>query len=443
MNNKKRAVYIICFLLFLIFLRFLNNIILIDDSYKIKRAVKPSFEQLQPVGFGVDIVESYTDIKQSISIQGWASLGVQENDENRYVELYFVSNNSNKTYKVPTSLHIRPDVNKNKKYGYITNFSSLNMSKGIYSLYIKVYENEDVSGFRKTGYRFIKDKNGLSPYYSSEIDGKNILEQTASYSELPKYENAYASFEKLVAVHQYDEYLALNGFFGIIGVDPSSYHVYIISENENGVKKAYQAFLYDRKDVADSFKTPDVLEYGFMANIPTSVLTEQMTFHLVVEIDGKYYHILKDTYLNTKDKIYEKEIYLPQSYPVLSEQEDEILKYSALQLKEEDFKLSINANVEKLVVNNIEYTKISGWAIDSEAKEPLQSLYVRLGENYYKTKSVPRVDLAKKGNPQYLYAGFTVILPTEELENIGELKFLAAGYDGTYRFKEQKVLIKE
>ena len=443
MKKKKKLIYIICFLLFLILLYFLNDIILIGDSYKTKKAVKPSFDQQQPVGFGVDIVESYTDIKQSISIQGWASLGNQEDDENRYVELYFVSDNSNKTYKVPTSLHIRPDVNKNKKYGYITKFSSLNMGKGIYSLYIKAYENQNVWGFRKTGYRFIKDKNGLSPYYSPELEGKDILEQIESYIELSNYENVYASFEKLVAIHQYDEYLAINGFFGIIGENPSSYNVYVIAENEDGVQKAYQAFLYDRKDVADAFKTPDVLEYGFMANIPTSVLSNHMNFHLVAEIDGKYYHILKDTYLNTKDKTYEKEIYLPQAYQALSEQDSEILQYYSLKLKDTNFKLNINTNMEKLTVNDIEYAKISGWAIDSEAKEILQSLYVKLGENYYKTKSIPRVDLVKGGNQQYLNAGFTVILPIKELQNMGEIDFLAVGHDGTYRFKEQKVSIKD
>lgn len=119
-------------------------------------------------------------IGRKMSIKGWSFVESEEESVNRYIKIYFISDN--KKYVVNTFIiklssaaffwrhyknHV-PDA-----IDFITEFSTLNMSDGIYHIWFETYENEKNYGVVDTG-KILNIKNGflsmdLSPKINIDI----------------------------------------------------------------------------------------------------------------------------------------------------------------------------------------------------------------------------------------------------------------------------------
>lgn len=303
-TRQKRWIYAAIWFVFLLFLIFLNDIVLMNENYKIKRTSVSATDIRVDIAENLEELTEYNDIKEHIYLGGYAYINTELDNTNRFIELIFQSEDY--TYSVNTELVKRWDIHpKNKNstdmLGYQVGFSPVKMENGIYTLYVKVHENDSVEGVKMTDHRFIKDSTGLHEIYTKQADN-SILEQAAAYDE-----NAYlGKIGEPFLKSPYVNRVFIKGWFvpqdGISFLD----NVYIGIENEDGTSKVYETFSFQRIDVVQYFGKEQYIDSGFTAQVPWEELSNKATFKLIAEIDGKYY-IFDEIPVVKKDNIFVKD----------------------------------------------------------------------------------------------------------------------------------------
>lgn len=286
-KTQKRWIYAGIWFAFLLFLIFLNDIVLMNENYKIKKANANATEIRVDIAENLEELTEYSDVKEHIYLGGYAYINTELDNTDRFVELIFESEKY--TYSVNTELVRRWDIhpkneNSTDMLGYQVGFSPVKMENGVYDLYVKVHENDSAEGVKKTDHKFIKDSTGLHEIYTKEVDN-SILEQAVTYDGKAFMGRIGEPFIKSSYVNR----LFLKGWF--IANDGTSFSdkLYLAVENEDGSSKVYETFPYQRMDVVLSFKNEQYIDSGFTAQIPWEQLSDKATFKLIADIDGKYY----------------------------------------------------------------------------------------------------------------------------------------------------------
>ncbi len=107
------------------------------------------------------------DLRSTIILSGWAFIERENLNPERSVALVFVAPGN--FYRVKTTTTNRPDLIlrypnlkiPGERIGFTSDFSPLLFNPGIYRLYIEVIEDEEMRGFLRTNYFFIKDSTGF------------------------------------------------------------------------------------------------------------------------------------------------------------------------------------------------------------------------------------------------------------------------------------------
>lgn len=87
-----------------------------------------------------------------------------------------------------------------------------------------------------------------------------------------------------------------------------------------------------------------------------------------------------------------------------------------------------------LIDTNSETQSIVGWTIDSKVEKLASDLYLKVGESYYKSSFFERPDLISI-KEEYLMAGFSFDIPTNELIKSDNIQFIIISNDGTYQYQ--------
>ncbi|MDR0625918.1 MAG: hypothetical protein LBG11_01445 [Bifidobacteriaceae bacterium] len=94
---------------------------------------------------------------------------------------------------------------------------------------------------------------------------------------------------------------------------------------------------------------------------------------------------------------------------------------------------------------DVSYHTISGWAVDSGAGLPLERLYLKTGGVFIECKyGSSRPDVAEHfGNDAISNVGYSAIIPSELLDGVDSISFIAVGADGTYRLPERSFTTRQ
>ncbi|BCJ93386.1 hypothetical protein acsn021_09550 [Anaerocolumna cellulosilytica] len=83
---------------------------------------------------------------------------------------------------------------------------------------------------------------------------------------------------------------------------------------------------------------------------------------------------------------------------------------------------------------------IIGWAIDSKAEALASDVYMKVGESYYRVNFFERPDLTSI-KQEYLMAGFSLDIPTNEIIKAGKVQFIIISNDGVYQYQPVEFII--
>lgn len=166
MRNKKPALILVGYFLFLLILFFATDIVLAIPVKEINRVSKINRTQYDNLSSQFDAkVESFSEIQDilfSVEFRGYTFIKTGQESSNKAIKLIFIAEDN--SYEVDAEVLERfflQELFKEKgivgiNHGFITKFSPLNMENGVYKLYIYCYENENTSGFTYTNMVFEK-----------------------------------------------------------------------------------------------------------------------------------------------------------------------------------------------------------------------------------------------------------------------------------------------
>lgn len=220
-----------------------------------------------PVFSFIDEISSYNGLLKNIELRGWAFCETEFDNNEKNVELYFVSDKA--TYVVAAEIHDRTDVVKaypdlkvpGINNGWYSKFSPLLMKEGTYNLFIRCYENSENYGIVDSGKVFVKHPSGgLREYlYESQKvqpDSELVLEDIKSY------------IDDLILE---DNSINLRGWAFIDDVNMSECDIFVCFIETNGNKSFYSTQKVVRNDVADAYDNKKYTKSGFFLNITEDV----------------------------------------------------------------------------------------------------------------------------------------------------------------------------
>lgn len=387
--NKYNKAKILLLLIVGICLYFSNTVVVYIDSKVHNRKVLEKIDNVQiekhdKVYYGIAGVGSFNNLVQTIYIYGYAVAETEDNNTNRIVDLYLVSDDNiyhtipNITWnevlqfslthlKIPDGTHV----------GFNAEFSAINMKDGEYKLYIAVREN---------------DKN-YGIVYSQKViikKGKNITIETLP--EFSKEKNNISSIINNTIKYDIDKEEVQNNILNLQGwlFDTSDNYtgkVYIHIKDANNIDKYYETEIEQRADVGRYFKNDALINSGFHAYIKVTDKEAYEITGLVLEKDEVFYEKLIDV---------------------------SRLKSSSKEIKHIVPSDNIQYGIDKQEVKN-NILSIQGWLFD-KSDNYTGRVYVHIKDSknidkYYETNMEKRVDVSKHfKNDALLNSGFNAVI---------------------------------
>ena len=231
------------------------------------------YERKDPIYWVIDSFEARGDMLESVNVRGWAFAETLDKNSDRYMELVFRGNP--KSYCLTPSLPedlgayglyvIRDDVQEvysdlnipRDEVGFISTFTTIDMLDGIYDVYIYCSENNENYGIVDTG--LVMNKKG------AEISLTN-------WTARPMDDIVAANQKKEAVTHidsiqRNEEQVSIWGW-AIPDFKNADYNIFeqkIYLQITDESKKIYQ---YEtkrlmRKDVAEAYGNPEMMDCGF------------------------------------------------------------------------------------------------------------------------------------------------------------------------------------
>lgn len=269
--NRKLIAYIL-FVLFFISLLFASNffVMQLTTEHHLREDSLNNYNNKVQVNIGIDKILR-SNLWGRSQVAGWAFCETGSFDENRSLTYLFVSDKKTYSLDIPFT-HTREDVAKvyenkgikfeNRMIGYNNDFSTINMSEGIYQLYIYCNENEQDYGLIKTDYFFEKKGTDFEPYVwrSQVVDNKVVSK--------PQVKAVVA----LDATKVVEDNIELRGWALIEGQDCASQTIYIKVTAGEANSRLYTTLSGTRTDVAKGYKNEQYTNCGYIARIPLNDL---------------------------------------------------------------------------------------------------------------------------------------------------------------------------
>lgn len=103
--------------------------------------------------------------------------------------------------------------------------------------------------------------------------------------------------------------------------------------------------------------------------------------------------------------------------------------------------IPLNKNKTIVLDGEEENVNIMGWGIDGMNETLASEIFLKVGDNYYRSKIVERSDLSSL-KEEYMMAGFKFEILKEELIDAEYIEFIIISNDGTYRYRPVKFKVK-
>jgi hypothetical protein len=278
--KPKYVIYFIVLIWFVFYLIYANKFVafIVSDEYSFYEADFLSYDSNSEVIFSLSNVTINRDLKETLSINGIAFCETDKDNSNKRIELILKSDN--KAYAAKMPVQYRKDIylkfSESSQLGgdylYIAcNLPTIGLDEGVYELYVYVWENDQNYGIKKTGLRFLKDRNGIKRYISSEAKMLNIPINDIRYN--------------IDNVEKVDDGIQILGWAYIPGKDSKYQDVYI---EVNGIQnKVYKATSYYREDVGTFYEDPNLNSSGFICIVPQDAVKDN-DFDFKIIIDNKW-----------------------------------------------------------------------------------------------------------------------------------------------------------
>lgn len=278
-NNLKgkHILYIVCCLLFLLYLLFSDAIFARLAGSSLRKDHIENYNNGTAQGHAyIDSFTVGTDLFQRSSINGWAMCETDQNNDNRFTKFIFVSEEN--VYSVEADLWERGDVrnvyadslpeNTSIDLGAQAMYSPILMANGIYELNVYCWENEQDYGLIKTGLKFRKDGRVFEEYIfqSEETDPLSAGEELKHCA--------------VDIVSASNSVLEITGWAYLENQDCNSQEVFVQLTNDSG-SKLYTTESKSRPDVSEAFDNVLYENCGYTAKIPVEQL-EPGTYSLEV-----------------------------------------------------------------------------------------------------------------------------------------------------------------
>ena len=238
----------------------------IDENLKV--ANSHIILQGDTVNYYIDYLSYYDNIISTVQIDGWAFVETKQDNPNKYIKLFLVSDNV--SYEVGTTLHNRSlqkffkdkDVVSDRN-GFSTEFSPLIMKNGDYTLFVNVFENDADFGFLNTGRVFRKHFRSFKELEPSElVNNKKFLNSSINTSITSRVD----SFKII------DKKLEIWGWAFLENTESSENSIYLEVQKPDSTITVYSTKKMFREGVGDAFSDDRYNYSGFYALVPLSAL---------------------------------------------------------------------------------------------------------------------------------------------------------------------------
>ena len=292
--NKKNILILIKILILIIctiLLLYISNttVIKIDAIYNHKNILKETenyeLKDKDKVYNNISGINIYKDIMNSIYFYGCVVCETDYPNENRKINIYFISDNN--------SYMITPPLEYNEKFTpnisslnikrdappcYSLDFSTINMKDGEYRIYTEVIENEHNYGSFQT---------------DIVLDKRNKDIQVDRYFENAKKDNIeneidadiQSGFDKLTD----RKACTISGYAFFKYNKTLGEQIYVGVKDTNGEEVFYETKKYKREDVGRYYKDDKLSDSGFTATVKLSKIDNCELSSLIIYKDGKYF----------------------------------------------------------------------------------------------------------------------------------------------------------
>jgi len=265
---KKYRYYFIILLLWSLLMVSLTPLVFLFIDENLKVANSHIILQGDTVNYYIDYLSYYDNIISTVQIDGWAFVETKQDNPNKYIKLFLVSDNV--SYEVGTTLHNRSlqkffkdkDVVSDRN-GFSTEFSPLIMKNGDYTLFVNVFENDADFGFLNTGRVFRKHFRSFKELEPSElVNNKKFLNSSINTSITSRVD----SFKII------DKKLEIWGWAFLENTESSENSIYLEVQKPDSTITVYSTKKMFREGVGDAFSDDRYNYSGFYALVPLSAL---------------------------------------------------------------------------------------------------------------------------------------------------------------------------
>lgn len=294
--NKKNMLILIKILILIvctILLLYISNaaVIKIDAIFNHKNILKKTdnyaLKYKDKVYNNISSISMYKDIMNSIYFYGCTVCETDYPNENRKINIYFISDNNSYIITPPLEYNeqFTPNISflnikRDAPSCYSLDFSTINMKDGEYRIYTEVIENEYNYGSFQT---------------DIVLDKRNKDIQVDRYFENAKKDNIdneieadiQSGFDKLTD----RKICTISGYAFFKDNKTLGEHIYVGVKNTNGEEVFYEAKKYKREDVGRYYQDDKLSDSGFTATVKLSKIDNCELSSIIIYKDGKYFKI--------------------------------------------------------------------------------------------------------------------------------------------------------
>lgn len=401
---------------------------------KISKEFTPDFTSLTG-WYAFDTFNYRGSLEETLEIIGWSFFEVEQENDERYVEILFVGESN---YSIEAALQSRFDVKDSfngnlhsNNLGFSATFSTITIKNGEYDIYLYVKENETTEGYIKTNKRIVKDYNGIREYVPPEPT------EVAKPSELEEYEGIsfFIDSKKISSSGE----VSVSGWAFMEEIETENQNIYLLFTQQDGSQFMYETNSVTRNDVGTHFDNPLYNYSGFSLSTtlnPDEYVLEGLSFQVVIEDNGTYY--LSEIRYDFNEIEVEK----------VSDPE-EILSNMQIDFPEEYIGTEdISYNIDNITISD--NISIRGWTYLSQketADQRVQLLFTAEDgtQVMYETTQQSRPDVGTHfENELYYEAGFSAIIDvaTSDFEFQDSSMQIVIEIDGEFFLKPSTIPVE-
>lgn len=294
MIKKRRLLYIGVVAIFALYLFFATDIVCASQGIPVNlTAITNDLSSMakDKVHYAADVrvTENWLD---QILIEGWAFCQTSDNNDGKTVSIILQSEQA--AFELQGDVLMRIDVKSvfqeltdKNNHGFATEFSAAKLPYGVYSIIIKVIENNQNYGVVQVPDKIIKDRNGCRIYNFTKDYKAEVVTLDLSLASSNGFQRGISN------PYVEDGFLMVDGWGVVEGEDSASQKLFVQIVDIEGKSTLYSTDPVSRGDVVNHFGNQRYLESGFRTKIPVENILwgdKGVAIGVVAELNGQLYY---------------------------------------------------------------------------------------------------------------------------------------------------------